>query len=110
MAENESHAAWQSGYELREGLEGVPGLDLGLRHQCDDYLEAVDFAATFVEEHDPLREGLVSLLEIVKVDGDQRRTVWRYSASEARQGLVDPKEIWGFDVTQRWHGPAGKAA
>jgi hypothetical protein len=104
------HAAWQSGYEVREGLESVPGLDLGLRHRCDDYLEAVDFALAFVDEHDPGREGLVSMLEIVKLDADRRETVWRYRTSEARRGLEDPKDVWGFDVTQRWSGPPAQAA
>lgn len=111
MAEHDfRHAAWQSGYEVREGLENVPGLDLGLRHRCNDYLDAVDFALAYVSEHDPLREGLVSSLEIVKVSDSERETVWRYSASKARRGHADPKEIWGFDVTKAWYGPAGRAA
>ena len=111
MAEHDArHAAWQSGYEIREGLEAVPGLDLGLRHHCTDYLDAVDFALAFVDEHDPLREGLVSQVDIVKVRGERRETVWRYRWSEAEKGLADPKDVWGFDVTERWYGPAGKAA
>jgi hypothetical protein len=111
MAEHDSrHAAWQSGYEVREGLESVPGLDLGTRHRCTDYLDAVEFALAFVDEHDPLREGLVSWLEIIKVDGDRRSTVWHYSASEAQRGHEDPTEVFGFDVTAPWYGPAGKVA
>ena len=78
MAELLRRAARQ--YELHEIHEGTLRLDLGLRAECDRYDEAVDAAFAYLEEHDPQREGRVTALEIVHVNGDARRTVWTYSA------------------------------
>jgi hypothetical protein len=85
-----------------------PGLDLGLRYTCHEFLDAIDFAMEFLDEHDPNREGLVSALEIVRVEPEQRETVWRYEHNVSRRGHQDPREHWGFDVTA-WRGPSPAA-
>jgi hypothetical protein len=109
MAENnQSHAAGQSNHEVHEGLKSHPGLDLGLRFTCEEFLDAIDFALEFLEEHDPERTGRVSALEIVRVGPEQRETVWRYEYDGSRGGHQDPRELWGFDVTA-WRGPGSAA-
>ena len=112
MGERESHlchAAGQPNYEVHEGLKSHPGLDLGLRFTSTSFMEAADFALEFLDEHDPEREGRVSALEIVRATPEQRETVWRYDHDGSRSGHQDPKEIWGFDVTASWRGPAEAA-
>lgn len=108
MVESHNHAAGQSTYEVRESLKHHPGLDLGLRYACDDFLDATDFALEFLDEHDPQREGRVSALEIVRVAPEGRETVWRYERDGSWTGHQDPRTVWGFDVTA-WRGP-GQAA
>ena len=62
------------------------------------FLEAADYAMEYVQENEP------EALEIERINGAERETVWTYSvgraaaASLARQGLV---ETFGFDPT-RW--------
>jgi hypothetical protein len=102
MAQPESHAAEH--YAVHEGLKLHRGLDLGLRHQCDSFLDAAEFAFEFLDEHDPQREGRVSALEIVRVSPALRETVWRYEHDGSPSGHQDPRELWGFDVTT-WRGP-----
>jgi hypothetical protein len=108
MAENHSHAAGQSSYEVHEGLKSHPGLDLGLRATFEDSTEAFElafeYALEFLNDHDPEREGRVSALEIVKVGPGWRETVWRYEHDGSRSGHQDSKQIWGFDAS-RWRGP-----
>lgn len=104
MADDLRHAAGRPIYEVREFLEGEPALDLGCRRECADFLEAVDFALEYLEEYDALREGKVSALEIVRVQGDERETVWTYSHSREPSVHQDLVGLWGFDVTH-WHGP-----
>lgn len=104
MAEARRHAAGRSIYEVHEILGGDPGLDLGSRYRCADYLEAFDFALDFLQEHDPEREGKVSGLDIKQVQGSDHETVWAYRHDAA--GLAPPDLVarWGFDP-QRWQGP-----
>jgi hypothetical protein len=92
-------------YELHEIHEGALRLDLGLRAECDTYDEAVEAAFAYLEDHDPRREGKVSALEIVQVDGETRRTVWAYSANTRNARTQDLLGRWGFDVTRAWTGP-----
>jgi hypothetical protein len=99
------HAAGQFNYEVHEGLRGHPGLDLGLRHTCDDYFDALDFTLEFLDEHDPAREGSVGALEIVRVRPDRRETVWRYDHDGSEAGLQDTTSIWGF-AANSWRGPS----
>lgn len=103
MAESQSHAAGQS-YEVHESMKLHPGLDLGLRHTCESFIDASEFAFDFLDEHDPNREGRVSALEIVRIGPESRETVWRYEYNGSRSGHQDPREFWGFDVNT-WRGP-----
>ncbi len=103
MAESHSHAAGQS-YEVHESMKLHPGLDLGLRHTCDSFMDASEFALEFLEEHDPNREGRVSALEILRIGPESRETVWRYEYNGSPRGHQDPREVWGFDVNT-WRGP-----
>jgi hypothetical protein len=67
------------------------------------FLEAAEFAGEFVQDSKP------DVLEIEKVDGPARETVWTYSAARAnakaasRQNLV---RTFGFDPV-RWGTPRG---
>ena len=108
MAENQRHAAGQS-YAVHESLKRHPGLDLGLRHTCETFIDAVEYACDFLDEHDPQREGRVSALEIVRVGPEADETVWRYEHDGSPGGHQDPNELWGFDIV-RWRGPGHPAA
>ena len=80
------------------------------RHRAQDviyesasFLEAVDFAAEYVEEVDP--DGI----EIHRVDRNARETVWTYSASRAAATAASKKglaETFGFDPTLWGSAPA----
>src|SRR5437763_12173621 len=102
MADHLRRAARQPAYEVHEILEGNPALDLGVRFVSADYLEAVDAAFEYLDDHDPLRTGEVSGVEIIRVrDDDDRETVWRYGHSDVRPA-DDLTAAWGFDVTRAW--------
>jgi hypothetical protein len=107
MAVDLRHAAGGSRYEVHEILEGDPALDLGLRYESADFGSAVDFAFDFLERRDPRREGAVSALEIVRVEGSRRETVWNYQHSASVELPRNSVGVWGFDVTRRWQGPYG---
>jgi hypothetical protein len=89
-------------YQVRELTDGVQPVDLGLLHQCPDFLEAADFAFDYLESNDPLHEGSVSVIQIVRVTGSEREVVcsYRHTESAAAQ-RQDSVERWGFDV-ERW--------
>ena len=103
MAETQSHAAGQS-YAVHESMKLHPGLDLGLRHTSDSFLEASEFALEFLDEHDPNREGRVSALEIVRIGPESCETVWRYEYNGSPGGHQDPRQAWGYNVNA-WRGP-----
>ncbi|HEX5468910.1 MAG TPA: hypothetical protein VFW80_07665 [Gaiellaceae bacterium] len=104
MAGSLSHAAGQERYEVREFPEGQ-AFGPEVRHECRDYVQAVEFAFELLQRRDPRREGLVNALEVVKVEQGHRETVWSYE--HARDTTrVDPVRKWGFDVTRTWSGPA----
>lgn len=105
MAETASHAAAYERYEVHEVLAGEPALDLGLRFESPDFGGAVDFAFAFLERRDPGREGIVSALEIVRVAGAERETVWTYSHAQSRSVAPDLVRVWGFDPGQGWRSP-----
>jgi hypothetical protein len=105
MAEARRHAAGRSVYEVHEILGEDPGLDLGSRFECGDYLEAFDFALDFLQEHDPEREGKVSGLEIKQVHGAEQHTVWAYRHGGPGLAPADLVARWGFDPS-RWQGPS----
>ena len=104
MAATVSHAAGQERYEVREFLEGR-AFGPELRHECRDYVQAVEFAFEFLQRRDPSRVGIVIALEVVKVDGTRRETVWSYD-HEGDNSRQDPVRKWGYDVTRSWSGPA----
>jgi hypothetical protein len=72
-------------------------------YESASFLEAVDFAAEYVEDADP--DGI----EIQRADGESRETVWTYTESRAaataasRRGLA---ETFGFDPTLWGAAPA----
>ena len=104
MAAILSHAAGQERYEVREVLDGQ-ALGPEVRHECQDYVQAVEFAVEFLQRRDPRREGVVHALEVVRVDGWHRETVWSYD-HDSERGRQDPVRKWGYDVTRSWSGPA----
>jgi hypothetical protein len=88
-------------YKVREvpPEEGRTGAVL---YETANFLEAADFAFEFVEAQQP------HALEIERVEGDRRETVWSYSedrataVAESRRDLVD---TYGFDPV-RWNTPS----
>jgi hypothetical protein len=65
-------------------------------YESASFLEATDFAAEYVEEVDP------DAIEIHRVDGAARETVWTYSDSRAAATAASKKglaETFGFDPT-----------
>jgi len=83
-------------YEVRE-VEFEPRYRVGeALYESASLLEATDFAAEYVEDHDP------SGVEIQRVDGTVRETVWTYSESRASANAATQKslsETFGFDPT-----------
>jgi hypothetical protein len=83
-------------YEVREVVYD-PGYRAGeALYESASLLEATDFAAEFVEDHNP--KGL----EIHRVDGTVRETVWTYSEGRAAAAAAAHKpltETFGFDPT-----------
>lgn len=72
-------------------------------YESASLLEAIDFAAEFVEDTDP--DGV----EIQRAKGETRETVWTYSESRATATAVSRKglaETFGFDPTLWGSAPA----
>jgi hypothetical protein len=72
-------------------------------YESASFLEAVDFAAEYVEDADP------DALEIQRADGEGRETVWTYSESRAAAAAASKKglaETFGFDPTLWGSAPA----
>jgi len=66
--------------------------------ESPNFLDAADFAMEYVQDHSP------PALEIERVDGEQRETVWTYSESRATAAELARKDLvdtFGFDPT-RW--------
>jgi hypothetical protein len=65
-------------------------------YESPSFLEAVDFAAEYIEDADP--DGI----EIQRTDGEARETVWTYTMSRAAAAAAAGKsltETFGFDPT-----------
>lgn len=105
MALTASHAAEHNRYEVHELLGGEPALDLGRRFETSDFGAAVDFAFDYLERRDPRREGIVGALEIVRVAGSARETVWSYVHAPVPIRPGDMTRVWGYDVTRSWSSP-----
>jgi hypothetical protein len=72
-------------------------------YESASFLEAVDFAAEYVEDADP--DGI----EIQRADGETRETVWTYTESRAAAAAAAKKglaETFGFDPTLWGTAPA----
>ena len=72
-------------------------------YESASFLEAVDFAAEYVEDADP--DGI----EIQRAEGETRETVWTYSESRAAATAAAKKglaETFGFDPTLWGSAPA----
>jgi len=68
-------------------------------YETQNFLEAADYACEFMESHSPER------LEIHRMQGSLRETVWEYSASRAAEIKAAGKELvgtFGFDPTRRF--------
>ena len=102
MALTASHAAEHNRYEVHELLGGEPALDIGRRFETSDFGAAVDYAFDYLERRDPRREGIVGALEIVRVAGSARETVWSYVHAPAPARPGDMTRVWGYDVTRSW--------
>ena len=108
--ENLRHAASANPlYELRLIPKGDPDADLHVLLETADYVEALDFAFDYLHGHDPMREGKISGLAIVRVQGDDREPVWVYSHDETNAAEIDLVGIWGFNVAA-WTGPPSAIA
>ena len=103
-------APGQDLYQVREVVYEPRYQAQQVMYKSVSFLEAVDFAAEFVEDLEP--EGV----EIERTDGTASETVWTYSkeraeaTANARTPLAD---VFGFDPTL-WdganpHGPVGAA-
>jgi hypothetical protein len=107
--------AAQHGVELEQTDEPETGLEAAIRpatpgepvfqicaagsvlYESGNFLEAVDFAFEFVEEHEP------EALEIEKMQGEKRESVWMYSedlAAKVAASRRDMVQTYGFDPTQ----------
>jgi hypothetical protein len=87
-------------YEVRE-VEYSTRYNAGTPvYESPSFLEAVDFAAEYIEDVDP--EGI----EIQRSQGSDRETVWTYSDSRAAATAASRKDLaqtFGFDPTV-WDG------
>jgi hypothetical protein len=71
-------------------------------HETTSFLEAAEFACEYVQRHEP------SALEIEKVDGPVRETVWTYSEARASAKAASRERLvrtFGFDPV-RWGSPS----
>jgi hypothetical protein len=105
MAQTASHAAVRDRYEVHEVLGGEPTLDLGLRYESTELGGAVDFAFDYLERRDPGRQGVVHALEIVKISGSTRETVWSYRHAPSGSIARDLVGVWGFHPGRGWSSP-----
>lgn len=95
---------------LRPSTPGEPVYqiwDVGLKpayelqavvHEAANFLDAVDFAAEYVQDRDP------HALEITVVDGRRKETVWTYSKMRADAKAAQQEDLtgrYGFDPL-RW--------
>lgn len=85
----------QEAYEVRESRSGAP------LFASPSFLDAADFAFEYLEDGAPQE------LEILRVRGNERETVWSYSeqrAAEAADTKKDSVERYGFQASS-WQGP-----
>lgn len=86
----------QALYQVREVVYEPRYQALHVLYESVSFLEAADYAAEFVEDHQP--DGV----EIQRADGRDRETVWTYSKGRAVANAASRKplaETFGFDPT-----------
>lgn len=89
-------APGQAIYRVREVVYDPRYQARQVLYESVSFLEAADFAAEFVEDHDP--DGV----EIQRAEDGARETVWTYSQSRAAANAAARKplsETFGFDPT-----------
>lgn len=89
-------APGQAIYHVREVVYEPSYQPQHVLYESVSFLEAADFAAEFVEDHEPVG------VEIQKSDGATRETVWTYSAARAAAVAGSRKPLaatFGFDPT-----------
>lgn len=89
-------APGQAVYQVREVAYETRYQPKGVLYASPSLLEAADYAAEFVEDHDP--DGV----EIQRADGGAGETVWTYSKRRAVAKAASQKplaETFGFDPT-----------
>jgi hypothetical protein len=94
-----SSAEGQPMYEVREVGGEDDDQPRDVLYRSASFLEAIDFAAEFIEDHEP--DGL----EIHRTEAEARESVWTYSESLAAETAASRKTIsdtFGFDPMQ-WH-------
>jgi hypothetical protein len=94
---------------VHEVLGTDPAIDLGTRFTVSTYDAALEFAFDYLQAEDPLRNGKVDGLEIVRVGDVSREKVWSYSHRDHSAVDVDLVRLWGFDPTCHWQGPPAYA-
>ena len=90
---------------MRELRHAEPTTDLGVKAELSNLTDAVDFAFSYLDAHDPRREGAVHGLAIVMVERSARETVWEYSWERAKAADPDLVALWGFPVSRPWSDP-----
>lgn len=89
-------APGQALYQVREVAYEPRHQAFHVLYESASFLEAADYAAEFVEDHDP------SGVEIHRADGKARETVWTYSKVRAVANAASQRalaETFGFDPT-----------
>ena len=92
-----SSAPGQPIYEVHEVVNEDQDQPRDVLYRSASFLEAIDFAAEFIEDHEP--DGL----EIQRAEAELRETVWTYSESLAAATAASRKtvsETFGFDPMQ----------
>lgn len=92
----QTSAPGQAVYQVREVVYESRYEPQQVLYESVSFLEAADFAAEFVEDHEP------GGVEIQKTAGATRETVWTYSAARAAAAASSRKPLaatFGFDPT-----------
>ena len=93
-----------SGRARERSATGEPYYEVRhILYESAHFLEAIDFAFEFLDEHEEAR------LEVVRMKGDECETVWTYDKARtggAAQSRKDLVELFGFDVVGWRASPA----
>lgn len=103
MANNTSHAAGQTTYDVHEVLADTPAAPDELRFSCHNLIEAIEFALDYLQS-----EAEVVALHIVRRSAERVEVVWSYRRELATGEREDLVRRWGFHPAQAWRLPAAK--